>query len=395
MESFHRLTGAQVVSAPSFRENLLSFGVVVRAGLAGAGQGRRAHEPAAQGNHAGPADRSQKALGGGRGRRAPVGLSVSFAAYSLALGRVDEGHWKEAEMQGQSTQEHGRTFQGRLRSGPQRIQRRPIRSGSTWWATSKDASAGWSCSRPSTIACRAIRPGRPTSVLPSDAERITESKELHVTSLDCQWMEDVSPWYGLVKPYEEKAPEAANPTTGGPAAAAPGARRGSAGWSSRRSRRGSASRFACRPCAAPPAGAPTTPIVPAVPLPPPTGSGWIIRIRGHHFHNAERIDAVRGAEYVRQTLIRNLLTGKVKLAADSKGNVEEVTTQELGIRCPVLVKPSMPYAVDLPRPAAQTGSGSRPADAPARPGGAAAAAQPAPAKADETPQTVKVNQCRL
>ena len=59
----------------------------------------------------------------------------------------------------------------------------------------------------------------------------------------------------------------------------------------------------------------------------PTGPGWIIQIKGHHFHNATDINTVRGAEYVRTTLIQKLRTGKVKLAGGDKGGTEEVSMQ--------------------------------------------------------------------
>jgi type IV pilus assembly protein PilM len=202
-------------------------------------------------------------------------------------------------------------------------------------------------------------PRKPDERLPSDAERITSSNELHVTALECQWLEDVSKWYAAVKQDEEKTLDAAGKAAGGAAASGPA------------------------PVPAPDASAAQS----------PTGPGWIIQIRGHHFHNADRIDTVRGAEYVRTTLIAKLRAGKVKLASGSRGGAEEVSMRELGIRCPVLVKPLKPVPVDLPIPTAQAGSSSHPTAAPEAkpgPGGATEATHVVHAAGDDAPRTVGV-----
>ena len=85
------------------------------------------------------------------------------------------------------------------------------------------------------------------------------------------------------------------------------------------------------PPAEPPAeGAAAT--APPAEDPGPTGPGWVIQLRGHHFHNKRS----EGVGYVRDTLIKNLRETKIKLV-DKDGKPEELTLKELGIGYPTVV----------------------------------------------------------
>ncbi|MEN1681013.1 MAG: type IV pilus assembly protein PilM [Planctomycetota bacterium] len=79
----------------------------------------------------------------------------------------------------------------------------------------------------------------------------------------------------------------------------------------------------------------------------PTGEGWVFQLAGHHFHNSGENANFgvedEGSNFVRRTLIRNLLEGTVMLPdgvdADGQPNGEmvEVPLADLGIAFPVLV----------------------------------------------------------
>ncbi len=57
------------------------------------------------------------------------------------------------------------------------------------------------------------------------------------------------------------------------------------------------------------------------------GNGWVVELSGYHFHNAD--PPLTGSEYVKRTLVRNLMRGKVRLPV---GNTfEEFEMKELGI----------------------------------------------------------------
>ena len=72
--------------------------------------------------------------------------------------------------------------------------------------------------------------------------------------------------------------------------------------------------------------------------PGPTGAGWVIELAGHHFHNEPDHKPYQGAQFLRSTLIRNLL-GKGAKATISGGPRagEKVAVDEIGIRYPVIM----------------------------------------------------------
>jgi len=84
----------------------------------------------------------------------------------------------------------------------------------------------------------------------------------------------------------------------------------------------------------------------------PKGSGWVVQITGHHFHNARtELPENVGAEFVKGRLIKKLQEGSVTVPT-GKGDATEVKTmQELGISYPVLVSDVRAVkTVQLPNP---------------------------------------------
>ena len=166
---------------------------------------------------------------------------------------------------------------------------------------------------------------------------IKQRSDLHITNIECQYVEDTATWFKGVKSWYQPPPAAGNAAPGEAAAAdAGGAAAGAA-----------------------PAGPPAAPPPPGQAVPPPAagqtagaggatpapgaatevagpkGAGWIVRLGGHHYHNEDQKNY--GAQYVIRTLIAKLQSGKVKLPAGPGGGVEEVTLEELGVTYPVLV----------------------------------------------------------
>ena len=134
--------------------------------------------------------------------------------------------------------------------------------------------------------------------------QISRRKELHVTNIDCQQVDDES---GVVRRREEVGRNRA------------GRRRHNAGDCGARR----------PPAAAPadnPAGAQPTPSQPC-------GSS---NSRGHHYHNADRNNMA--PNYVRNTLIKNLREKTIELPTGDNGQMEEVSMKDLGISYPVLVE---------------------------------------------------------
>jgi type IV pilus assembly protein PilM len=101
----------------------------------------------------------------------------------------------------------------------------------------------------------------------------------------------------------------------------------------------------------------------------PTGPGWVIQLRGHHFHNEPRHKPLEGAQFLRSTLVKNLMSRDVKVAV-SAGPLagQQVSVSELGISFPVIVESSRIKSVRIPVANLSEGSGPAAGGGPLRPG---------------------------
>ncbi|UUO05897.1 pilus assembly protein PilM [Blastopirellula sp. J2-11] len=81
----------------------------------------------------------------------------------------------------------------------------------------------------------------------------------------------------------------------------------------------------------------------------PTESGWVIQLKGKHYHNSTKARQNFGPQYVRNTLIHQLDTGMIMLD-DGSGQMVEITMKELGVSHPVIVLDSVPKLVMLDNP---------------------------------------------
>ena len=330
LDSFPTLSGAQVVSAPAFQENILSFGVSYGLALQGLAKG---------GVHTNllPREIIQDRL---IKRKKPwavaaaalllLGCSISFAAYSLALGSVDQSRWskaetaasqikREAELSKADTDQGVTEFKSTDQIGQHLVGN--VAGRIRWLELLKAVNE---C-LPTDPTDQNADPKDEDSRL-SDADRIAKHiakrKDLHITNLECQQADDVSQWYAVVKQWDQTPETAAKPAAAG--LAVPATLEAAAGQEG---------------------------------VVGPKGPGWIVRLSGHHYHNADRADY--GAQYVIRTLIENLRNGKVKLPTDDPSGVEEVTLQELGISYPVLVNPLKVESESLKNPNADPETGGR------------------------------------
>lgn len=84
--------------------------------------------------------------------------------------------------------------------------------------------------------------------------------------------------------------------------------------------------------------------------PGPTGEGWVVTLKGYHFHNDPQTQVGdEGGAYVRRTLMDNLLRKTVKLPIGD-GQVEEFTMKQMGISYPFLQSDRTPDEATVPNP---------------------------------------------
>ena len=92
-------------------------------------------------------------------------------------------------------------------------------------------------------------------------------------------------------------------------------------------------------------------------------SGWVIEVKAHHFHNSDKavVDVFAGKQFVRKTLIKNLLTKRDVTLPDHPGL--EFTYSDLGVSHPTIVwvseAPKKDKIMFDPSGAAKDGSGNK------------------------------------
>ncbi len=329
LETFSGLIGPQVISAPNFQENSLSFGVCYGLGLQGLGKaGIRTNLL--------PSEivqdrliKRKKPWGAGAAAALLLGCTVSYGAYALSLTQVDKSTWQGAEAQAsqvsnQSKQliEEAAKAQGDF-DGIDKIGKNLI--------SNVEGRIAW------LELMKAVN-----QALPKDEkerpDNIPDRNELFITNMECQHVADVSQWFTAVSKYYQgpgatnnaaaSAAPATNPTTppGGPATGTPAE-------------------------AAPGATAPAEGTAPAT-AGGPTGEGWIVKIEGYHYHNNyKKYPNNFGGQFVQNTFIKNLLNGVAELPKGlADPALEKVPLKELGINYPILYNPTVPYPVQLSNP---------------------------------------------
>jgi type IV pilus assembly protein PilM len=205
------------------------------------------------------------------------------------------------------------------------------------------------------------------ALLPRDGEGATpenpaDRQELHISSMDCQYFPDLAAWFGSLKQQwaethladeatgegkaapDQEVGDGGNPTGGeSPATAADGTAEGAA-----------AAEGAAEEGATP---ATTTEVA------GPTGPGWVVELRGYHFHNEPRHKPLEGAQFLRSTLVKNLMGGDVKVTVSAGPAAgKQVSVSELGMGFPIIIASSPIKAVKIPLAQLSEGSG-RPAAA--------------------------------
>jgi type IV pilus assembly protein PilM len=305
VQSFQGLVGSQVLSSPIFKENAICYGICYGLTLQGLGK------PGLHTNLL-PKEivkdrlvKQKKPWAVATAALLLLGCGISFGAYALAMNSVEASLWKSAAEQADSVigQSNGlkseaNTTETSFKSTDQIGQH---------LVGNVDGRIRW------LELMRAINQCLPRDE--KETSKIADRNELHVRNLECQYSDDVSAWFSLAKQWY-RGPDVAAQSGGASAE--------------------TSSTPAADPEAAAPVAQSSNQAGEQGNLVGPKGPGWIVKLEGYHYHNDAGDDS--GAQFVRNTLINNLLNSKVELP-DGEGGMEKVSMQELGITYPVLVNP--------------------------------------------------------
>jgi len=177
-------------------------------------------------------------------------------------------------------------------------------------------------------------PGKPA---PHPADR----NELHIDSLDMQYFPELATWFAGAKRQWEETHSVGGATAAPPAPPPPPAEGAE--------------------------GAPAEAAPGATAQVGPKGPGWVVQIKGYHFHNEDRHKPEEGEQFLRSSLVQPLLGNgdEVLVSAGPLGG-RRVPVTELGIGYPIIVESPKVQKVQIQKAkptATPTGGPAAPADA--------------------------------
>jgi type IV pilus assembly protein PilM len=339
VDSFDSLAGSSVVAAPAFHENIGCFGACYGLAIQALGKGGVRTNLLPRQLVVDRLIRRKKPWGLGVAALLLLGVTISFASFARALSTVDK---KRLADDGKTTFEAAEQQSIRVKKDADDWKRGAEEATTQFNATDQigqhlvgnvEGRFLW------LELLRAINVCLPHDALstakdgaPAAEKEIDQRNRLYITSLDCQYFENLQDWFGKVQTWYQPAPGeaplvAAASAGGGPDAGAnPGAAAGPPGGEP----------------GAPPAGSGGG---------GPQGPGWVVQLRGFHFHNSDRYPPDdQGAAFVRKTFINNLRTRSVELPLGDKEGNETINVKDLGISFPVLKDPGQIKRVTLTNP---------------------------------------------
>lgn len=309
VQKYRGITGDGVVAAPAFKENLLSFAVCYGLVLQGLGHSKLSTNLLPPEIVTDRLIRAKKPWAVAIAAALLLGCTVNFFGHWRAWNSVAESKFKAALSQASQAEQTSKTETSSYETALGEFKSTAeIGDG---LIGNVDGRLLW---LEMMTALNQCLPSDPPDKRPED---IMDRNEIHIRELECEWMPDLAAWYssGISEKIKEMQGSVMKEKPPEPPATLPEPVPGQ-----------------------PPAeGTPAAPAADAPPAedPGPTGPGWVIQLRGHHFHNKRS----EGVSFVRDTLIKNLRETKIKLV-DKNGKPEELTLKELGIGYPAVVSTS-------------------------------------------------------
>ena len=315
VENFRGLTGPAVVDAPAFKENLLSFGVCYGLALQGLKEAPIKTNLLPREIMKDRMIRAKKPWAVGAAAALLLGCTLSYLGYWRVWNSVRlKNYFESAVSMADSVVKKAKGFESNFTEAKQKYTKTGDVGQSLIPAVERRER--WLEVWKALNLCLPVEGGEP----PAD---VTKRKTLNIVTIQAQHMDDVAPWYTSVQRYDQAVPVDAPPP---PEPAAPDPNN--------------------------PDGAPAVAPEPAsvaadasAASSGPTGAGWIIQLRGNHFHNDQRDPANSSENYVKKTLIKNLKSGKIPLPEGDRveGGPEEIDLKKLGFAFPVVLPAAGEY----------------------------------------------------
>ncbi len=346
VQKYRGIVGDAVVDAPAFKENLLSFAVCYGLVLQGMGKAKLSTNLLPREIVTDRLIRDKKPWAVAMVAALLLGCTVNFFGHWRAWNSVADDKFKPALKRADDVERAANEEKTLYEAAKEEFKR--TNEAGEGLVGNVEGRLLWLEMLTALDQCL---PSDPPEKRP---EKIGERNEIHIKELDCEWFADLSTWYAsgiserikqrrgvTAAPAGEAVPALPLPSAPVPAPAAAAPSPAAAADSPQAAiERLEALRKAKNPQAAPAEAEAVPEAAPAgLPAGPedagPRGPGWVIQLRGYHFHNESSVD-VRGAAYVDETLIKNLDSAKVMLT-DKEGQATEISIKDLGLGYPLRV----------------------------------------------------------
>jgi type IV pilus assembly protein PilM len=379
VESFKRLTGTSVVTAPSFKDNLLAFGTCFGLCIQGLGRSKLATNLLPREIETQRMIRAKKPWAVAGVAALVLACALNYVGYSVMLNqvhknkKVDNKTWEEAITQAKSVQSTSSTYLSNDKTRTDQLEFLK-KIGQEVVGTSERRLLWLEVMRAINSSLPPIDDNLPPGVIPDYKKLpIDQRKDLKIEYVESQFFTDLAQWWNddvktkwlqlnreVIAAGGVPGATGAAANTGAPAAA-PTAAPATAGADTAAADAGSADGGGVPGgyggyggMAGMGGGAlPAASDVSMINVPGPTGPGWVMEIAGHHFFNNPKNVADRrkaGAFHVVNTLIRNLQNGVVLLPTGPGQAPQPFTMKELGIDYVILARSPTFRDFQIPNP---------------------------------------------
>jgi type IV pilus assembly protein PilM len=373
IDSFTKLSGANVVTSPSFKDNLLAFATCYGLCLQAIGKAKLSTNLL-------PREIATKRMIRAKKPWAIAALAAAVLAFGLNYvfnyrnleavipdHEVKNVNWKAATDEVKSLGTLSTGFKGQDDDKIKALEK--MRAYSNEVMGTGDRKLLWMELLVTLNQALPVTPGVVPGKIPNfKTKPFHQRHELHLDYVETQYFpmdktanrNGLSEWWtGYATSYaEQKAAEALAEKGLAPPAAA--AKNGPAAPGATPAAAPTAPATVAAPATGAPGAMPTSGApgafgggggAAAAPVPPggPTGAGWVVEVKGHHYFSDPKNPRAGGAQHVRNTIIKNLQTQPVMLPG-MNGQPEMFTPQELGIGYVLLVTEEIPYKDKIPNP---------------------------------------------
>jgi type IV pilus assembly protein PilM len=372
IESFKRLSGTTVVASPSFKDNLLAFGVSYGLCLQALQRSKLSTNLLPREIETQRMIRAKKPWALAAVGAIVLACALNYVGHSAKLNEVHPDRairnvtWKSAVESAKSVQSKSSRFISEDDTKVKELEF--LKSIGQEVVGASDRRLLWlEVMRAINAALPPIDPSLPPGVVPDPSKiPIDQRKDLKIEYVETQFFPDLSVWFNdtvkgkwaMLNPELAMAPPSAagaTPATLAPAPApVPAPAASTDGGSDMPGYDGGMDAYGSSGggYGAPAVAAPTIDVS-SITATGPTGPGWVVEIKGHHFYNNPKDPRERrniGPFHLQNTLLKNLEHGWVDLPLGPGLPLQRFKMKELGIGYAIEVNPSRPYSVNIPNP---------------------------------------------